>query len=48
MKTDAHLAATLAGRKRRWADFYAGRTRCMVLLGITDTNPPARPWPNPG
>ncbi len=48
MKTDAHLAATLAGRKRRWADFYAGRTRCMVLLGITDPNPPARPWPNPG
>jgi hypothetical protein len=48
--TDASLATSLAARKQRWADFYAGRpnARFMVLVSPVEANPPPRPWPNPG
>ncbi len=49
MTAEPDLSVALAARKRRWADFYAGKpdTRFMVLAGYADSNVAPRPWPNP-
>jgi hypothetical protein len=48
--TDPGAVNSLAERKQRWVDFYAGKlgARFMVLVSPAEASPAPRPWPNPG